>query len=521
MNKYRFLFIILIVGIYYAYTEMKKTYKVMPTGSKPKSQTIVTTDKNIKKELQIKRSESQKSEVFYFVIIDRFFDENKNNNNKIDEYNIQGFHGGDLEGITEKLSYIKNLGVTSILLSNPMLQNKSPEFYTSKDTGDEYELYPYIGNAPIHLTKVDPNAGTEDDVIELIDKAHKNGLKVYMQTNISEENIDSEYLKSDETKDIFDKKSPICKYWSDDEIQKCVSKGKIRFDHKSKVAQNFIFYQLLELQIKTNIDGLFLKESRQLPSQFTVSLFDFFRTKQELSNFRFILSSGVRIKELYQDLFKVDDSDFYIDTKFTKKLINYLSEEAPEKQKELIDNFVSLANSPQRKFLITDFTATDSRSIATLYKKNYAKMIKHLSILGFMNVNLLFYYGEETGAEFARFPFSFQDMPWKIKPDNIKYNLAFKRIMNAKTKTKDFNKGYLEIVYNEDGLTIIAKKLNNMILGYLALNETNEEKTVFYEIKSTLRSPKGKDIITNSQIETLDNGITFTLDPNGVQFITF
>ena len=41
------------------------------------------------------------------------------------------------------------------------------------------------------------------------------------------------------------------------------------------------------------------------------------------------------------------------------------------------------------------------------------------------------------------------------------------------------------------------------------------------EIKDEMKSSIGKDIVSNSQVEVYNNGITFTLDPNGVQFITF
>ena len=70
---------------------------------------------------------------------------------------------GDLNGITEKLPYIKSLGVDAIWLS-PIY--KSP----MKDFGYDVEDY----------RAIDPIFGTMEDFDTLVSSAHKLGLKVMM-----------------------------------------------------------------------------------------------------------------------------------------------------------------------------------------------------------------------------------------------------------------------------------------------------------------------------------------------------
>ena len=70
---------------------------------------------------------------------------------------------GDLKGITEKLPYIKNLGVDAIWLS-PIY--KSP----MKDFGYDVEDY----------RAIDPIFGTMKDFDQLVSSAHELGLKVMM-----------------------------------------------------------------------------------------------------------------------------------------------------------------------------------------------------------------------------------------------------------------------------------------------------------------------------------------------------
>ena len=70
---------------------------------------------------------------------------------------------GDLQGIISRLDYIQSIGVTAIWL-NPV--------YVSGWTDGGYDIIDYY--------RVDKRFGDNDDLIELIDKAHARGIKVVM-----------------------------------------------------------------------------------------------------------------------------------------------------------------------------------------------------------------------------------------------------------------------------------------------------------------------------------------------------
>ena len=69
---------------------------------------------------------------------------------------------GNLRGIISKLDYIRNLGV-DVLYLTPIFHSKSTHKY---DTIDYYSI--------------DPDFGTTEDLIELVDKAHAMGLRVML-----------------------------------------------------------------------------------------------------------------------------------------------------------------------------------------------------------------------------------------------------------------------------------------------------------------------------------------------------
>lgn len=111
------------------------------------------------------------NDVMYLIMADRFCDGNPANNkigDSLDEFSpmdLNGRKGGDIEGITSRLGYLKNLGITSIWIT-PMLENN---MYMS-----------YHGYAATNLYKIDPRFGSNELYKELVNEAHKRGLKIIM-----------------------------------------------------------------------------------------------------------------------------------------------------------------------------------------------------------------------------------------------------------------------------------------------------------------------------------------------------
>lgn len=74
----------------------------------------------------------------------------------------EDFYGGDLRGIIEKLPYLQELGITGIYLL-PVFES---------DTNHKYNTFDY--------TRIDPDFGTEEDLVELVRTAHSLGIRVML-----------------------------------------------------------------------------------------------------------------------------------------------------------------------------------------------------------------------------------------------------------------------------------------------------------------------------------------------------
>ncbi|MFI1757024.1 pullulanase-type alpha-1,6-glucosidase [Streptomyces sp. NPDC020571] len=136
-------------------------------------------------------------EQFYFVLPDRF----ANGDAKNDRGGLTGtrlttgydptdkgfYQGGDLKGLTGRLDYIKGLGTTSIWMA-PIFKNQ-PVQGTGENASAGYHGY-WITD----FTQVDPHFGTNQDLKNLISKAHAKGMKVFFDviTNHTADVVDYE-----------------------------------------------------------------------------------------------------------------------------------------------------------------------------------------------------------------------------------------------------------------------------------------------------------------------------------------
>lgn len=94
-------------------------------------------------------------------------------------------HGGNLPGVTARLDYLRDLGVTVLQLSPVTLTDPA-----------SYHHY-----GPTHLTRVDPHLGTHDDLVELVAQAHRRGIRVLLDLLVNHMGRVFEYADGDHFRD--------------------------------------------------------------------------------------------------------------------------------------------------------------------------------------------------------------------------------------------------------------------------------------------------------------------------------
>lgn len=121
-------------------------------------------------------------DVIYFLLPDRFADGDPTNNDPpkskglYDRAKGRHYHGGDLQGVIDKLDYIKSLGVTAIW-TTPVYDNND-----QLDTKEVYENVPattgYHGYGATDFYAVDEHLGNMAKLREFVQIAQAKGFKV-------------------------------------------------------------------------------------------------------------------------------------------------------------------------------------------------------------------------------------------------------------------------------------------------------------------------------------------------------
>jgi len=122
-----------------------------------------------RRENSSERKSFSSSDLIYLIMPDRFANGDPLNDNnpraieKVNRNNYHGRHGGDIQGIINKLDYLQELGVTAIW-STPLLFDNEP-------------VYSYHGYACADYYKIDPRFGTNELYRQMTEEAYKRGIK--------------------------------------------------------------------------------------------------------------------------------------------------------------------------------------------------------------------------------------------------------------------------------------------------------------------------------------------------------
>lgn len=142
---------------------------VLEKGGKTTEITYTILDR---REGSAQRKSFTSADVIYLLMPDRFFNGNPDNDTTPDTdepgvpTDIDGRHGGDIEGIIAKLDYIKSLGATAIWPTPLLLDNEPDWSYHGYACGDYYHI--------------DPRFGSNQLYCDMVAQAHAKDLKIIM-----------------------------------------------------------------------------------------------------------------------------------------------------------------------------------------------------------------------------------------------------------------------------------------------------------------------------------------------------
>ncbi len=109
-------------------------------------------------------------DALYFVLVDRFANGDPSNDGDVQPRDPQGWHGGDVVGVTQRLDYLEGLGVGAVWLS--------PITASRQDRVDEWGAF--HGYWVSDHRSIEPRFGSLEDAVALSDALHARDMRLYL-----------------------------------------------------------------------------------------------------------------------------------------------------------------------------------------------------------------------------------------------------------------------------------------------------------------------------------------------------
>ncbi len=243
-------------------------------------------------------------QVWYSIFPERFHNGDHTINpvntlkwNDTDKYSNNQRFGGDLEGIIQKLPYLKSIGFTGIYMT-PIFES---------DTSHKYDVINYY--------KIDKAFGDNDKFKELVENAHKLGLKVMLDAVFNHSGFRHPFFidvikngKNSKYYDCFhiiDHSKPVVNFPLNDDFT--IDRNKIRHIFKNHDLLNYRTFAFTPFMPKLNTNNPIMKEHLLNAAEYWIKEYDIDGWRLDVSN-----EVGHRFWRDFRDTVKSAKKDTYI-----------------------------------------------------------------------------------------------------------------------------------------------------------------------------------------------------------------
>ncbi len=448
------------------------------------------------------------------------------------DYLANDFFGGNLDGILNKLAYLRDLGITTIYL-NPIFKAYSNHKY---DTGD-YEV-------------VDPMFGSNELFEQLCEEALRYGIRIILDGVFSHTGSDSKYFnKKGSYPSLGAYQSKDSPYYSWYSFSKHPEDYESWWDFETlpninETNPSYIDYiisspdSIINRWLNMGAYGWRLDVADELPSDFIKKL------RKEMKSTK---PESVLIGEVWEDAsnkisygeqreyFLGEELDSVMNYPLRRALIDFACESCDASAfamrimslkenypKEAFYSLMNLLSSHDSERILTmlgdaparDQISKDDMSVYELSKSNLELAKKRMENVILLQMTLpgvpCIYYGDEVGMQGYNDPFNRKAYPWGNE-DNDFLSL-YKRMISLRQNKSLLVDGDFEIIYKYKSCLAFARYDSEKLI-VVSVNMDKDEEAFTRIDLGRFHPSEATDIVTNENIDIVNGTIIFDLPP--------
>ncbi len=437
-----------------------------------------------------------KDSVFYEIFPDRFYNANKANDpDQVGDWRARPspgtFYGGDLEGIIEKISYLKDLGINAIYLT-PIFQSGSNHKY---DT--------------INYFAVDPQLGDLDTLKRLVALCHENGIRVMLDgvfnhcssrspqfQDVCKRGSASPYYHWFHIRGLPVETSPpnyemFSTVW---DMPKLNTENKEVRDYLLSAVRYWMEQTDIDgwrLDVADELDARFLRELRETVKQYRADAYILGEAWHNDASWLM----GDQLDAVMNYRFAMACMDYFachrLDTKGFVQKINRVRMDYTQQVSEVLFNLIESHDTS--RFLT--LCGGDARKL----------MLAAIFQLTFQGAPCI-YYGTEIGIEGGEDPDCRRTFPWEESDWNMEVYRYLRKLIHLRREYPALRRGSFVWLENEEGILAYERRLENQVIMVMINNR--EEKM---QAAIPLEQGTAMDLLTGQTCileENAQNGIT-------------
>jgi glycosidase len=434
-----------------------------------------------------KIEETWQGETMYYIMIDRFNNGNAKNDFSVDINDPQSYYGGDFQGVTMQLDYIKDMGFTSIILS-PIFDNEDKGYhgYWIKD-----------------FKKPEEQFGTLADFRKLVKEAHKRDLKIIVEFPANSVGPNHPWLTDPAKKDWFHENK------QEKTIEKEWVEGLPDLNHDNQEVKAYLIDAAKWWVKETNIDGYKLDRANYVPTHFWNDFSnELKKIKPELFLLADVAASTAEEINAYSKtgvngLFDYPESEllrnaFAKPDQSTAGLFKQLETnkkvyESPYLLGTFMDN--------QRSERFTHSAVVNNLHPGTRWKLALTYLYSTPGIP-------VVFYGSEIALEGVEGDDNRKQMDFRTDQELIEY---MTKIGELRSKLPSLTKGTFEPLYNENGMMVFKREFEGE-QTVIAINNTSKSQNIKIDADKLQENNELRGLINDDLVKEKNGEYSLIID---------
>ena len=407
-------------------------------------------------------------ETIYHIIIDRFHNGNSKNDYKKNVHDPEEYNGGDFEGLTDKLDYIKDMGFTAISLS-PVFENE--------DKG-------YHGYWVQDFYKTEEQFGTMKEFKKLVEEAHERDLKVLVEFVADQVGPNHEWTQDPSKEDWFTEDTML--------------------NHENDEAASYLLEVAAWWIEETDIDGYTVNHLSRVPDAFWA---EFNGTVKDQKEDFFVIGNdpeGNAAADRYLEL----GFDSIVDRESIQPSRDaYSSFDASPAG--AVEKITELEAGPSAVTVLDDiFMSRFTRDIVD-NKQNPGARWKQAFVFLYTTPGIpSVLYGSEIALDGGEAPDNQRLMGFKADKELIDYITL---LGDLRQELPALTRGSMEVLYDKDGMLVFKRSYKSETI-VVAINNTSKTRTVTFTSDQLAEDKELRGLLAGDLVREKDGEFKLVID---------